>query len=416
MNTMRIMRPTAVLAVLLVVLLTLGGCDFIYQEPTGEGSEALTSEAGTEPVAKPTEEPTEAPTAEPAAEPTAEPTPVPVPTQDEKIESLITGMSLEEKIGQMFIVRCKGGGTAVKDVSKYSLGAYVLFGDDFRNYTPDEVRAHIQSYQDAAELPMLIGVDEEGGTVTRVSSYSQFRDTPFDSPRNIFHKGGKEALLADAEEKSQLLKSLGINLNFAPDADLSYDEEDFMYERSIGLEAAVTGAYVRDILRVFGENGVGGILKHFPGYGNNADTHTGIAYDKRDYEQFENNDFLPFKTAIDFGIPCGILVAHNIVYSMDEDMPASLSKNVHNILRDDLGFEGVIMTDDLAMDAIGDFIDSDSAAVQAVKAGNDMLCCSDYEEQIPAVIAACENGEISEERIEESVRRILKWKFDIGIM
>ena len=163
------------------------------------------------------------------------------------------------------------------------------------------------------------------------------------------------------------------------------------------------------------EMGIGSVLKHFPGYGNNVDTHTGIAIDKRDYETFQNNDFLPFKAGFDAGAPF-VLVSHNIVECMDDKLPASLSEEVHRILRNQLGFNNLIITDDLSMDAITTYTGDEAAAVLAVEAGNDMLCCTNYKEQIAAVISAVKSGKIAEGRIEESVLRILQTKYDMGII
>ena len=160
---------------------------------------------------------------------------------------------------------------------------------------------------------------------------------------------------------------------------------------------------------------MGSVLKHFPGYGNNADTHTGIAYDNRDYETFAESDFIPFQEGISAGADV-VLVSHNIVNCMDSQRPAPLSPEVHQILRRDLGFEGVIVTDDLSMDGIRDFVDDGQAAVMAVQAGNDLLCCTDFETQIPAVLEAVEAGEIGEERLNESVMRILCMKMELGII
>ena len=143
------------------------------------------------------------------------------------------------------------------------------------------------------------------------------------------------------------------------------------------------------------ENNVGSVLKHFPGYGNNKDTHSEIVYDDRDYESFAASDFLPFEAGIQSGADA-VLVSHNIVKSMDPDRPASLSKKVHNILRETLNFDGVIMTDDLYMDAIQKYTGKQEAAVQAVLAGNDVLCCTDFDVQIPAVIKAVREGLIGE--------------------
>ena len=156
-------------------------------------------------------------------------------------------------------------------------------------------------------------------------------------------------------------------------------------------------------------------MKHFPGYGNNEDTHTGIAYDKRSYDTFVNNDFKPFEAGIKAGADA-ILVAHNIVEAIDDQYPASLSAKVHSLLRDELNYDGVIMTDDLVMAAIKDYVGVNEAAVAAILAGNDLLCCTDFQVQIPEVVKAVKNGIISEEQIDASVLRILKWKATIGIL
>ena len=153
----------------------------------------------------------------------------------------------------------------------------------------------------------------------------------------------------------------------------------------------------------------------FSGLWEHADTHTGIAYDRRALETFEQADFVPFRAGIEAGAG-GVLVSHNIVFAMDDALPASLSPEVHRILSEELGFDGVVITDDLAMDAIGQFTDGETAAVLAVEAGNDLLCCSDVETQYPAVLEAVQSGRITEERLDESVRRVLLWKLKLGLL
>ena len=326
-------------------------------------------------------------------------------------EHLLAGMTLKEKIGQMFIVRCPESGGA-QDVEQYQMGGYILFDRDFNGFSRQEVIDHIQSYQQKAKLPLLIGVDEEGGIVNRVSHY--FRAVPFWSPQDLYKEGGLPLIASDTEEKADLLHSLGINLNFAPVCDVSTDPDDYIHARSFGQNGRETAKYVETVVSTMQEKRMGSVLKHFPGYGNNKDTHTGIAHDSRPYSMFEKQDFLPFKAGIKAGAGC-VLVSHNIVASMDKQAPASLSANVHRILREELGFDGVIMTDDLYMQAIRQYTGDREAAVVAVKAGNDMLCCTNYREQIPAVIAAVQNGDITEERIDESVLRILRWKQTLGL-
>ncbi len=332
----------------------------------------------------------------------------------QRAEEILNEMTMEEKVGQMFIARCPKA-DAVQKAAEYHLGGYILFGRDFSEKTKDEVTGTIESYQEAVEIPLLIGVDEEGGTVNRVSTNPKIRAVPFRSPQELYAEGGFDLIQSDTQEKCELLRSLGINLNFAPVCDVSQNPGDFIYKRSFGQDAQQTAEYVKVVVETMDKEGMGSVLKHFPGYGNNEDTHTGISYDDRPYETFQNTDFLPFQAGIDSGADM-VLIAHNIVKCMDEQYPASLSSKIHRILREELGFTGVMITDDLAMDGVRKFAGDTETAVLAVQAGNDMLCCTDFEVQIPAVLEAVERGEISEERIDESVLRILELKISLGLI
>lgn len=332
----------------------------------------------------------------------------------DRVEQLLSELSLEEKVGQMFIARCPQT-NAAQQVSRYHLGGYILFGRDFQNKTKSQVIRDIQSYQQAANLPMLIGVDEEGGTVNRISRYPAFRAQPFASPQELYQEGGWNRIVQDTVEKSALLKELGISLNFAPVCDVSENPQDYIYPRTFGQNAAQTAVYIRTVVQTMKQQGMGSVLKHFPGYGNNADTHAGMAYDTRPYETFVEQDFVPFQAGIEAGSNV-VLISHNVVNCMDPDYPASLSAKVHRLLREELHFTGVILTDDLAMKAIQQFTGHQEAAVTAVQAGNDLLCCTDFETQIPAVIQAVKTGVIPESQIDQSVRRILNMKIALGLI
>ena len=346
---------------------------------------------------------------------TAQPTTISEEEKAEKrIDKLISKMTVEEKVGQMFFVRYPEI-DAEQQVTEYNLGGYILFGKDFDGKTREEITDNIISCQESAGIPLLIGVDEEGGTVVRVSSNENLRETPFLSPRDTFANGGWSAIEEDAAEKADLLLSLGINVNLAPVCDVTSDNSAFMYDRSFSGDADEVSDFVKKVVEISSEKKLGTVLKHFPGYGNNEDTHTGIAYDNRDISAFTETDFKPFTEGINSGADC-ILFSHNIVSSMDDEYPASLSEEVHNILRNQLGFDGVIMTDDLSMGAITDYTGTENAAVLAIKSGNDLLCCSDVEEQYPAVLQSVQNGEIPVEQIDNSVKRILKWKQKLGLI
>ena len=336
--------------------------------------------------------------------------------RQQRIWDLVSSMTLEEKVGQLFFVRCPAD-SAVEDVSTYHLGGYLLFGRDTKDKTANELIQTIQGYQDAAAIPLLIGVDEEGGTVVRVSSNPHLRSEKFASPQRLYALGGMDRVLTDTREKDVLLRALGFNVNLAPVADVSTYPGDFIYDRSFGQDAAATSGYVSAVTGRMRADGMGSVLKHFPGYGSNADTHTGIAVDIRPYEDFVNGDFLPFLAGMAAGgDTAAVLVSHNIVECMDPDLPASLSPAVHNLLRQDLGFDGVVMTDDLAMDAVGAYAGDGAVAVMALQAGNDMVVTTDYRSQIPKVLEAVENGSLEETVIDAACRRVLRWKQALGLL
>ena len=329
-------------------------------------------------------------------------------------QALIDSMTLEELVGQIFLARCPEV-NAAEDIAKYHLGGYVLFGRDFQKTSPDSIREKLLSFQEAAATPILIAVDEEGGTVTRISSFPQFRDCPFPSPRALYDAGGMELVLSTEAEKCLLLKSLGINVNLAPVCDITTDPSAFMYSRSLGQSAAITGAFAAELCDLMAQQQIGSVLKHFPGYGNNTDTHTGIATDPRSLEVLESNDLIPFRSGIASGCDA-ILVSHTIVSCLDPSMPASLSPEVIRYLRKKLGFQGVIVTDDLVMEAITELFGPGESAVLAVLAGNDLLCSSEYQVQYAAVLEAAISGRIPREQLESSVARVLHWKYKLGLL
>ena len=330
------------------------------------------------------------------------------------VRLMISDMSLEQRVGQLFLARCSAD-TAVEDVQKYHLGGLVLFGDDFEGQTPDSMKQAIAAYQEAAEKPLLIAVDEEGGDVTRISRFPAFRDRRFCSLRKCYDRGGLEAVLTEEEEKCRLLSDLGINVNLGPVCDITTDADAFMYSCSLGQDSQTTADMVASIVNLMGAFRVGSVLKHFPGYGNNTDTHTGIAVDSRSLSELEAQDFIPFTAGIQAG--CGaVMVGHIIAEAFDPELPASLSPAVHRYLREDLGFSGVIMTDDLVMQAITDQYGAGEAAVMAVLAGNDLLCSTEYAVQYQAVLQAVLDGRIDIDVLNRAVRNVLEWKISLGLL
>ncbi|WP_423363803.1 glycoside hydrolase family 3 N-terminal domain-containing protein [Mycoplasma sp. P36-A1] len=338
----------------------------------------------------------------------------PVKTQKEiRVNEILDKMTLKEKIGQLFIVRMPVE-NAIEDAKKYHLGGMVIFSDNLENKTLDSLTKSNKALQKELDIPMLIGIDEEGGTVSRLS-YSKLVEKAFKSPQTLYKENGMKAIKEDTIAKSQLLKSVGINLNLAPVVDVATDSDAFIYDRTIGLNAKKTSEYAKVVVETMKENQMGSTLKHFPGYGNNKDSHVEIVTDSKKLKTFRKSDFLPFIAGINAQAD-SILVSHNIVNAIDSTQPASISSKVHDILRNELNFDKVIMTDDLDMAGIAEFVSQEKAALKAIQAGNDMVMTSHYKQQIPYIIKAIEKEEISIDQIDQSVTRVLNMKYDLNLI
>lgn len=330
--------------------------------------------------------------------------------ENKVIEDILATMTLEEKVGQLFWARVPSD-HQIEDLKSYHLSGYILFGRDFEGRSTEDIKALTKGYQAAAKIPLLIGSDEEGGTVTRISS---ILETPFQSPMALYQQGGMDAVLSDTKQKAELLKSVGINAGLFPVADLARNQSAFIYDRTIGQDAQTTASYVQQVLEELKKSKVGSTLKHFPGYGDNGDSHTAIIQDNRSLDELRQADFLPFQAGIDAGAD-SVLVSHNILSKIDT-VPSSISPKITNLLRKELHFKGVIMTDDLDMAGLADFVSQGEAAFQVIVAGNDLILGSSYQTQIPYLLKKISSGELTEERIDESVRRILTWKYDLGLL
>ncbi len=336
------------------------------------------------------------------------------PPDDPSLVEAVRTMTVEEKAAQMILAGCTDENVG-REFCSSGAGGLCLFAQPFDYKSAEQVRDMTAGFQAAAKIPLLLSVDEEGGTVNRVSLNPQLRNSIFFSPRYLFNQGGMELIESDTKEKAAFLLDLGINVNLAPVCDVPLTEGDFIYPRCFSTDAAETADYIRDVVGIMKDSGLGSTLKHFPGYGGSADTHKNMAYDDRGYDVFAERDFLPFKAGIAAGADA-VMVSHNIVACMDADYPASLSPEVHRILREELGFRGVIISDDLAMNAITQFTNGQNPAVAAVKAGNDMLCYGEFAPSVAAITEAVRAGEIDEKQLDASVLRILAWKQSLGIL
>lgn len=323
-------------------------------------------------------------------------------------DKILKNMTLEEKVGQLFLVRYDFN-LADLEIEKYHPAGYIFFAKDFENEDRKSFSEKINNYQEKSKIPLTIAVDEEGEIVTRVSRYTQFREEKFLSPRTYYDQGGFSLLEDIEKEKANLLLSLGINLNLAPVADVSINQDDYIYERSFKDGPTLTSEFVKRVVNISNNLMISSCLKHFPGYGNNSDTHTGIAIDKRSYDNFLNNDYIPFEAGIKANVPT-ILVSHNIIEAIDDKYPASLSPKIHKELRKKLNFSGIIITDDLAMDAVNQYTSDNSAASLAVSASNDLIITSDFINMYNEVYENIKNKKIDIEKVNKAVRRIIAWK------
>ena len=387
------------------MLILLTGCqstDRVEEHPVPSvvTSSAETQDSGSAapPVATPEEtESSEAPS---------------VSSVEQRAAEILSGMTAAEKAGQVILARYPGG-NALSETQKYHLGGYVMFGVDFRDSTPEEITADIAKLQSAAKLRMLFAADEEGGTVVRISKYPQYRAEPFPAQSEVLAQG-LDAVRSEAQEISGLMSSLGLNMNLAPVCDLPRSETDFIYDRAYGTDTQQVTQAVSAAVGSYGQSGLICALKHFPGYGDNLDTHTGISIDERPLSEFDDLDLEPFRAGISAGAPV-VMVSHNIVNCIDDSLPGSLSGKMYAFLREQ-GFTGAAMTDDLSMDAVGEYCGENDAAVTALKAGADLLCCTDYAAAAEALTAAVESGEIPAGRINEAVTRVLLMKLNYGII
>lgn len=328
----------------------------------------------------------------------------------ERATEIMNTMTLEEKVGQLFLMGITQ--TNGEDVVKnYHPGGIVMFADNFSGQTIPSEQEQIASYQSSSRFPLLISVDEEGGTVVRVSKYPAFRDTPFLSPQELYAQGGWNGVYQETIEKGNLLKSLGINLCLAPVADISNNPTDYIYERTFGGSAEDTSQFIEISTKAYRETNTGCTLKHFPGYASNLNTHNGSSVDNREKSQFYENDLKPFQAGIDAGAPV-VMVNHNIVSCFDAENPASISPEVHSVLRKDLNFSGLICTDSLDMGATKNVTD---IYLKAVDAGNDLIATCETA-GYPIVLQAVNTGRILENRVNESVIRILAYKLYYGLM
>ena len=332
---------------------------------------------------------------------------------DNYARQLLGEMTLEQKVGQMFYA---ADSTDPETAAQYFLGGVLLETAQLDNFSKAETSAVLRGYEEAGDIPAFVGVNEEGGRVNTVSVLSQIRQKAFLSPRELLTTGGLKLVDSDTREKSDLLRELGINMNFAPVCDVVTDADAMMYPRTAQGDADDVCRYVDTVVTAMHDRKMIGVLKYFPGYGElTAKAHTDVLTDTRSLEELESTAFPPFARGLDAGAQV-VMMGNVIVTAVDEKLPAGLSPAVHKLLRQELDFDGVIVSSDLNALGMGRYGSGGELAVMAVRAGCDMVLTDDWMEGIEAVAREVRTGQIAVERIDESVLRILKLKISFGLM
>lgn len=334
-------------------------------------------------------------------------------------ESYYSEMSIENKVAGLFMVTpeaitgvktaTQAGDGTQEALNQYAVGGLIYFGQNILD--KEQITTMLANTASMSNYPIFLAVDEEGGDVSRVAN-SKVEVTKVEDMAAI-GAGGDASLAADAGATiGSYLSEIGFNVDFAPVADVA-GEGSALGNRSFGSDPQVVGEMVTNAVSGIEGTGVSSCLKHFPGLGSTSeDTHEGRVEIAKSLDEMRTSDFVPFSAGIEAGADF-VMVSHATAPALDEDnVPSSLSRKViTDTLRGELGFEGVVITDALDMTAITEYYTPEEAAVMALEAGADMLLMpEDFEKAYNAVLAAVQDGTISEERINESLDRIYRVK------
>lgn len=348
------------------------------------------------------------------------------PTTTDEVQNIVDSMSLEEKVAQLFLVQPEaivdiGTATAAGDATKQAInktpvGGFVYFSDNLQSEQQvQDMLRNVQKYsEDRIGLPAFLSVDEEGGTVARVASTGRFDVTDVGDMAKIGASGDVQQAKQAGETIGSYLSELGFNLDFAPDADvLTNPENTVVKKRSFGSDPQVVSDMSLAVAQGLAQHQVYSVYKHFPGHGATAgDTHQGYAYTDKTLDELKQSELIPFENAIQNNASF-IMAAHiSAPRVTGDDTPASLSKTmITDILRGQMGYDGIVVTDAMNMGAVTEQYTSAQAAVKALQAGADIvLMPEDFQEAYQGVLDAVKDGTLTEQRINESVTRIVTVK------
>ncbi|MBQ4160215.1 MAG: hypothetical protein IJD83_04725 [Clostridia bacterium] len=350
------------------------------------------------------------------------------PSAKERAEKILSAMSLSDMVYQMLFITPEAltgiglavaaGETTKNALAQYPVGGLIYFAGNFQDRV--QTKQMLENTQAYAKIPLFLAVDEEGGRVSRLGDNPAMGTTKQPPMQKIGETGDATKAHAVGKVLAADLKALGLNVNFAPDADvLLHEENTEIGDRAFGTDAEVVSAMVANVVKGLEDNGVSSTLKHFPGHGSTyVNSHNGTSESKRTLEELRKNELLPFQAGIAAGADF-IMVSHmTLVNAGIEKVPCSVSEAViTDLLKDELGYKGIVITDSFQMGAITQLYTAGQAAVKAVQAGVDMLLMpEDFKAAHAAILQAVERGEIAQARIEESVKKILALKIEKGLL
>ena len=346
----------------------------------------------------------------------------PIETGKYDVEEILSKMTLKEKIYQMMFVTPESISSNVKDplsdetMTQYPVGGIIYFSNNIES--EEQIKKTISETQNVSRIKLFIGVDEEGGRVSRLSGKTSIEKMP--PMKEVGDLGDTNKANEIGKYLGKNLKEFGFNVDFAPVADvLIREDNDEIGDRSFGNDASLVATMVGEFVKGIEGEGVLSVLKHFPGHASTyKNSHNGYSESERELNELRQTELLPFKK----GIECGskfVLVSHmTLVNATSEKLPSTLSKEViTDLLINELSFKGIVITDSMSMGAITNEYSQKDAAVRCIKAGVDMILMPPSPKNaFDAIMEAVEKGEITEERINESVRKILKVKKEKGII
>ncbi|MBS4021617.1 MAG: beta-N-acetylhexosaminidase [Dethiobacter sp.] len=338
------------------------------------------------------------------------------------VKELLSELTLAEKIGQMVIIGFNDtfiDASLEKLVTENHVGGIIFFGRNIKDSAQLEaLTKSIKELNSMNRLPLFIAVDEEGGTVTRLPT----ENTRFPSSRELGKKNDSELSFANGQAIGSKLASFDFNMNFAPVLDIhSNPQNTVIGSRSFGADPGLVARLGVAVMAGLQNKGIISVIKHFPGHGDTStDSHYVLPVLNHDRERLDSFELIPFREAIKAGADA-VMTAHIRYSKIDESgRPATLAPAIlTGLLREELGFNGVIITDDLEMGAITRHYDIKEAALEAVKAGADILLISHtyklQQDALDALHEAVEAGDLSEQRIDESVERIIRLKLNYNL-